>query len=283
MTNEEQVENQARGGWLPERFQARHLEIIKTQYKETYESNRKDIWDRLITLDTNLTILEELNGSIVLRPSYPLMMASRELDYVFRQMAWAVYGESIILISTLLYDDDKTSLEVERFKTFITDKWIKPEYKATFQKECHIFHKLSEKTKELGNKIRLYRNTYYAHRNCDPEKVNKVKLVGIPKLREAFKIAEAFFDCCTLWVPEAIYLSDVAQKGIGELSDTLVKTGFFVNQVERLNGWHRMTTEELRHLNELRSKYGLPAIFPSDLKLGIIDPDVKGASGQTLA
>jgi len=271
MTEEESRELDARGGvFLPARFQDECLEIIKPECKDKYEHARSDIWNRLITLDTNLKILENLVESLVLNcVDGCLVMSSDEAHYVLSRMAWAVYGESIMLIATLLYDDGKNSLEIDRFRKSIIDEWIKREFKGRFQEECKVFDKHAKRKNELAPKIVDYRNTYYAHRNSDPKKVEKVRLVGLPKLREAFKIASALFDCCTLWCGSHMYLSEDAEKGIGEISDCLVKDGLYVNQVERLKGWTRMTTEELGRLNGIRSKYGLLSVSPDELKDGI--------------
>ena len=96
-----------------------------------------------------------------------------------------------------------------------------------------------------------------------------LRLVGLPKLREAFNIASALFGCCTLWHGQHVYLSEDAAKGITEISDSLIKDGLYINQVEIMKGWTRMSAKELDRLNDLRSKYGLSKISPDELKGGL--------------
>jgi hypothetical protein len=271
MTREEWRELEAHGGgFLPARFQDQTIQVIKTEHLEAYEHARMDIWNRLINLDTNLKILESVDESLVLKDvDRCIVMTSRESRYVFRRMVWAVYGESVMLIATLLYDDDKNSLEIDRFRKSITTDWILPQFKGRFQEECKVFDKHTKRRNELGHKINRYRNTYYAHRNCDATKVKSVKLVGLPQLREAFGIASELFGCCTLWSGLHMYLSEDTETGIGEICDALVKDGLYVNQVKRLGGWVRMTAEQLRELNERRAKLGLTSVSPDELKDGI--------------
>jgi len=272
MTNSnEQAEFEKRDdGILPARFQDEYLEVIKPELKVAYEYARIDILNRLIALDSNLTILEALNGSSLLgKIDNCLVMSSEQSHFVFHQMALALYGESIILISALLYDKDRTSLGIDRFRTSITNNWIKANYQACFQNEFKVFDKNIARKIELVHKINDYRNNYYAHRNADPKKIEKVKLAGISELREAFNIANSFFSCCTLWCGSYGFLTKDVEVGIGEISDCLIKGGFYVNQVQRLDGCRSMTAEELNRLNESRGKFGLSCITADDLKDGL--------------
>jgi len=237
-------------------------QVLKPEYLQEYTTAHRDIWHRLIQVNTSIQILEII-------AFYPLSKLFPPAEAIFLEMLyWNFNYTCIVMLYALL--DDPEGLTLHQFKNSLVKNWLPEKEQQSFctkLKNCRF----SAKCKQLKSRLQKIRHKVIAHR--DLKIVNgslKIPGLSIADLRKLYNETESLFSACsfhaeygtTLYVPGTVGGKPV-QKDIEYIMDLLVKHSFWLNQPERRGQFWQAekqykSPERIEELNKWRKKFGLP-------------------------
>jgi len=245
-------------------------EIIIPKYFEDYKDGMGFFYGELITLNTNIFIINKIR-------KFPFDLFCTPDDYTFFSMVINNFFEySIIIISRLFKDTGRDCFTLPKFKNKIISIYIKPKYKSAFIKRIKEvnFKKL---TADILNRIHDLRKKRIAH-NLE-EFIKDTKNIGRINFDELEKLCDCsnkLFDNLSfgighMMVPisysdKVIHPKDIDPRpDIEKILDSIAKESYFLNMPELDKYWieygkKRMTERELKILNEYREKIRLPKV-----------------------
>jgi hypothetical protein len=239
-------------------------DVLKPEFVQAYEVLHKDIWGRLIHVNTNLTILEKIQN-------FPFHHIYSPQGNIFWTMVyWNFLYISIAFLHTLTTEQgDQHTLT--RFRNRILNDWINDAYRAEYQ-ECLKNAKLDRCLDPIRTKIDKMRNKVIAHRILDKSQlcVSRVEGVKIAELRQVYEDIEKLFRACSFGVQyiNNFYVGGTiggkpVKEDIDELLDLILQNSYWLNEPERdKDFWpairEKMSREDVAELNEFRKKLGMP-------------------------
>jgi hypothetical protein len=240
-------------------------DVLKLEFVQVYQNLHKDIWGRLIHVNTNLTILEKIQN-------FPFHHIYSPQGNIFWTMVyWNFLYISIIFLHTLTTDEGDQKHTLRGFANKIRTDWISDSYKSEYQK--HLKNaKLDRRLEPIRTKIKKMRDKVIAHRFLDSDgaRVIDVKGVKLTEIRQAYEDIEKLFRVCSFGVQ---YISNFyiggtiggkpVKEDIDELLELILKNSYWLNEPEREKDFwptirERMSGEDIAELNEFRKKFGMP-------------------------
>jgi len=240
-------------------------DVLKPEFVQAYEKLHKDIWGRLIHVNTSLTILEKI-GNFPFHHIY-----SPQANIFWTMVRWNFLYISIVFLHSLTTDEGKEKHTLTKFANRILTNWIKdahkPEYQSLLKKA-----KLDKRIEPIRTKIKRMRDRVIAHRFLDSGSVCVVDVKGVTlaEVCQAYEDLEKLFRACSFG---AQYISNFyiggtvggkpVKEDIDELLELILRNSYWLNEPERNKDFwpairERMPKEDIAELNEFRKKLGMP-------------------------
>lgn len=236
-------------------------DIFDSEYLQKYKEDHKDIYDRLIRLDTSIIILEKIAKFLFYPILYPHEMSFWHMVY------WNFRDMSIIIICGLVTDKGKDTHTLTKFKNEIL-KNIKPEFKKSYQNKIRIA-KFNDEFKKTSNKARDIRDKFIAHRlfkKNSNELTDDVGGMANSDLRKLFDKLNILFQTCSFGAGYGTRLGDFIDTTIGgkptqshldDIFDLIMK--YYFNEVDKNpNILMKLPEVVFESLNNYRKKFGMP-------------------------
>jgi len=240
-------------------------DVLKPEYLQAYQALHKDIWGRLIHVNTNLTILEIIQN-------YPFHHLYAPHDNIFWTMVyWNFLYISINFLHTLTSDQGDEKHTLTRFSRRILNDWINNSHKSEYQK-CLKNANLDKNLSPIRAKISQMRHIVIAHRLLDNARAHVMDVEGVTlaEARQAYEDVQKLFRATTFGTEYVanFYIGGTVggkpvKKDIEELLDLIVKDSCWLNEPERRAPfWQDIrpyrSAEDIAELNKWRAKFNLP-------------------------
>jgi len=238
-------------------------ELLKPEHVEEYKLWHKDIWDRLIQINTSIMILESIQ-------KYPIDNLFFPPENIFlERVYWNFTYTCVVMLHGLISDQSSNSVVTLRhFKNHLISTWLKDSEKASFQEGLKQ-NRFSDNFKLLEEKSKNMRHKVIAHRDrktiCE-----SIPGLSISELRSFFNETEVMFRFCTFGgdyhnslYPPSSHKGKPEQKDIDYLMELLIKNSPWFNSPEiQAPYWsgirEHKSKEFLEELNRWRRKFGFP-------------------------
>ncbi len=242
-------------------------DVLEPEHVEAYEILHKDIWGRLIRVNTNITILEKIE-------KFPFHHFYAPQENIFWAMVyWNLLYISILFLHSLTTDQGDKKHTLTRFANRILTAWIKHAHKSEYQK-CLRNAKLDKNTNTIRSKIAEMRNKVIAHRLLDSDGACLMDVEGVTlaELRQAYEDVEKLFRACSFGTQYICNLyiggtvgGKLVEKDIDKLLDLIARDSYWLNEPERKKDFwaairKNMSEEDITELNEFRKKFGMPPV-----------------------
>lgn len=240
-------------------------DVLKPVHFEAYEILHKDIWNRLIHVNTNLTILEKIQN-------FPFHHIYAPQENIFWTMVrWNFLYISIVFLHSLTTDQGDRKHTLTRFANRILNDWIKETYKPSYQQRLRNA-KLDKNLSINREKIQRLRHKVIAHRflDIDGTRLMCVEGVTLAEVCQTYKDVEKLFCACSfgtqyicnLYIGGTIGGKQV-KKDIDKLLDLIIKDSYWLNEPERHKDFwpairQHKNPKDIEELNLWRRKFSLP-------------------------
>jgi hypothetical protein len=235
---------------------------------EQYQCLHIDLWMRINRVNETIFTLEQLEQF-----PFDSIYAPNHMEF-WNLVADNFGAMSIVLLHALLKDSGKDAHTLNKFRNIIAGwQWAD-------QTMCnHFCETLRERifdsqVNEFSEKISTIRHNSIAHRLVDevsgfPTEHTRIKL---HEVKEVFEAAHALFGALSFGTTYATLSGDLMPSTINGkptrtcldgVLDAVLRDSSFVNQPERRQQWWQVereyiSEEQLKAMNELRSRVGLP-------------------------
>lgn len=242
-------------------------DVLKPEHVEAYETLHKDIWGRLIHVNTNLTILEKIQN-------FPFHHIYAPQENIFWTMVrWNFLYISIAFLHSLTTDQGDKKHTLTRFANRILTDWIKHTYKSAYQQRLKNA-KLHKNLSTNCTKIKQMRHNVIAHRLLDSDGARLMDVEGITlaEVRQAYEDVKKLFRACSFGTQYIcnLYIGGTiggkpVKEDIDNLLDLIAKDSYLLNEPERKKDFwaairKNMSEEDITELNEFRKKFGMPPV-----------------------
>jgi len=244
-------------------------DVLKKEFFEQYKELYEDIWQRLTHVGTTIIILERIESF----PFWDRFYSPQ--DNIFWTMVYTNFMYvAIILLHGLTKDNVSDTHTLVNFKNKILANLNEESMKAEYQKKLKTA-KLDTSLNDIHDKITEMRHKIIAHRLFDKNDKNKlqsVKRVTLPEIRQVYNDIEKLFRVCsfgsrylTTYYIEGTCGGKPIEKDIDHLLDLIVKDSYWLNEPERRPlDWEALkktkSSEEILELNQWRKKFGMPEV-----------------------
>jgi hypothetical protein len=243
-------------------------DAIADEWFEIYERQKDVLYKQLISLNTNLFILEKIE-------SFPFhLFAPIYDDRVFWRITTnALVEASIMIIWRIVADKDSNKLTLRAFKNQVFQN-LKDRIKPTLGvalKQVNFEYRMAA----LERKVISVRHGYIAHLDSqsnlspDPNELAAISLT-LQDLKTILEIARNLFDVLcfnsyhSLWLwgyPESF--REKQQTDIDQLLDYVARSSDLLNLPEKDPSFWKaqlqeLSSNDLNTLNQYRRKFGLP-------------------------
>lgn len=242
-------------------------EVFVNDFLPTYTQLHQDIWDRLISVDANLQILETIGR-------FPLHHLYAPQSNIFWTMVfWNFVHMSVILLHSLVSDKTKNAHTLPKFRNIVLNHLRTDSLIFAYRKRLKQI-KLDKQLVPIRNKIIRMRNEVVAHRFLDTQghlkAPHNIKGVSISELRKVFEDTKRLFETCcfgseyfTTLYPPNVPGYKPTEKDIEEILCLIVKNSSWLSQPERhAPSWQHIKPhkpiKDIEELNEWRTKFNLP-------------------------
>jgi hypothetical protein len=160
-------------------------EVLKPEHLQEYTTFHKDLYGRLIHLNTSIQILEIIS-------TYPLDKLFAPSEAVFLEMLyWNFTYTCIVMLNALL--NDPKGLTILRLKNNLAKSWIPKHEKKSFNTRLRNA-RFSDKFRVLKKRLSDIRHKIIAHRDLQfADGSLKIAGLAIPDLRKLYNETEALF------------------------------------------------------------------------------------------
>jgi len=253
----------------PELAKTQPEELFQVSFVERYKSLHSDLWWRVIRVHGTLFTLEQL-----FQFPFDFIYGPYEMEF------WWLVTENFVDISVLLLHGlaSDTGNDVHGLRSFqdeiVTAEWLRSDKLELFKQTLRE-RKFSEGVESIAGRVKQIRHTRIAHRLKDKQSgLPKEGLPGVSleELWVLFDEVHSLFGALSFGSGYLTLAGDLTPSTVGgeptrtcldDVLDAVLRNSFFVNEPERkAKGWaerrkHRKP-EELRILNDLRNRIGLP-------------------------
>lgn len=246
---------------------AKPEDVIKKEWLNSYTNFHKDIYHRLVHINTSIRIFDTIRQY----PLYPLYGPNQGIFW--HMVYWNFLYSSIVLLHGLVNDEGPDVLTISRFKNLLQQKGLIDDstIKDLFKKRVKEAE-FSAKNDDICKKIEAMRHTVIAHRLFDEENgcISSVPGVAFEEISKVCQAIEKLFAVCSFGV-ECItnfYLPTMTDphppaEDVKDILDLLIKNSCWLNHPEHrgdfwLSERQQRSTSELEELNLWRQKFGLP-------------------------
>lgn len=248
-------------------------EIILSEYLKNYEDAMKFFYSELVTLNTNIFIINKVR-------EFPFdLMCTPDNCTFFYMVINNFFEYCVIIMSRLLKDTGSDSFTLPIFKNRIINEYIKPDFKIAFKNRIKNI-KFYELTNDVLNRIQDLRNKRIAHTLEDYIKdttnIGRINFDELEKLKDRTNLLfeNLSFRIKHIMVPVPYYDKVQHPKGsdprpdIEKILDSIAKESAFLTMPERYDKWptvwierkKRMTQREIDVFNKYREKLKFPKL-----------------------
>ena len=249
----------------------RPKDVLKPEFREAYHKRHKDLYDRLVHVDTSLQILETITGY-----GFPLSRIYGPHGY-FWYWVWRNFLYTCtVMLHALTSDQSKDALTLPRFKNLICGVWTLPARQQDLANHLKSsnFH---EEIVTVAPKIKNMRDKVIAHREFDPTTHTPPVIPGVSlqELRSCFAAVNSLFQLLSFETVchTSLYTPDIegkppVKKDIETILDLIIKESGWLNKPETDPlVWpcraRNMSHQELQEFNDWRKKFDLPPTDPA--------------------
>lgn len=253
----------------PELCKRKPEELFKPEFVERYKFLHNDLWLRFIQLHGTIYTLEQLEH-------FPFDYLYSPSDMEFWHLAKLNFFEmAIVILHSLINDQGNDSHTIPKFKNEIAKRpWLDESMCKLFRQTIKAL-KFNLSVSEISGRIKDVRDYYIVHRLVDNQSgYLKVKLKGVKlqEIRELFDASHSLFGALSFGGAYETLAGDQSPGMVGgkptrtcldKILDTVIRDSYFVNEPELKQLWwtdirKRKAPEELKVLDELRKRVGLP-------------------------
>jgi hypothetical protein len=245
-------------------------QLFEPIFVERYKRLHEDLWRRMINLNGTLSTLEQLADF-----PFGYVYGPGEMEF-WRLVAINFFNSTIVLLHALVKDRGSDVHTLPAFCKQITEgPWISEEMKKLFEQTFQE-RQFDATVESIAHRVRLIRHHRIAHRLIDKTSAGPKEVladVSLSELRQLYSAAEKLFAALSFGSHCITLAGDLIPTTIGGqptrtcldgVLDAIVRADNLVNEPERrgeLWAYHRnfIPAEELRVMNELRKRIGLPA------------------------
>ncbi len=242
-------------------------DVLKPEFVKTYKELHKDIWYRLIRVNTSLTILEKIHNF----PFHPIY--SPQDNIFWAMVSWNFFDISILFMNQLTSDgSDEHTINGFRNR-ILNEDWLKNGVKEEYRKLLRNI-KLDKRLEPIQEKIKEIRKNVIAHRLLDSNRasVTNVKNVTLDELHQLSEGIKKLFRSISFVVEydSNFYTGGTiggkpVKEDIDELLDLILKHSYWLNEPEQMKDFwpdrrRSRSQEEISELNEFRKKFGMPEV-----------------------
>jgi hypothetical protein len=244
-------------------------ELFQPEFAERYTRLHEDLWGRIVHLHGTIHTLEQMEHF-----PFDRLYGPNHMEF-WRLVARNFVEMAIVLLHGLVNDQEPAAHTIRRFKNEIArGPWLDQRLRDLLMQTLRgrKFDRHAERVAERVERIRHHR---IAHRLIDKQTgYLKEQLAGVSleELRALFNAAHSLFGALSFGSAYVTLAGDLmpgtvrgepARTCLDEVLDAVIRDSHFVNQPERDRRWwatHRehMPAEELKTVNELRKRVGLP-------------------------
>ena len=242
--------------------------LFQPKFAERYIHLHNDLWQRLVRLHGTIHTLEQLKHVPF---NYLYCVDNMEFWYLAK---YNFFGMAIVSLHSLVNDQASDSHTIPKFKNEIaTGPWLDQGMRDLFRQTLRE-RKFNGHVRSIAERVGDVRHNL-VHRLIDTQ-------TGYPKediaeeilrdLRELLDATHAMFGALSFGSAYATLAGDLIPGTIGgiptrtcldEVLDAVIRNSYFVNEPELKQLWwadlrKRKAPEELKILNELRKRVGLP-------------------------
>jgi|GEM_PF-1803722 hypothetical protein len=244
-------------------------DLFQSEFAERYNRLHNDIWLRFIQLHGTIYTLEQLQH-------FPFAYLYCPGDMEFWHLVKLNFFEmAIVSLHSLVNDQGTDSHTIPKFKNEISaGPWLDQGMLDLFNQTLKE-RKFDRNIKEIADRIKEVRHNYIAHRLVDKQTGSPKKnlsSVSLRELRELFDAAHSLFGALSFGSAYDTLAGDLSPGTVGgkptrtcldEVLDAVIRESYFVKEPELKRLWwsdfrKRKAPEELKILNELRQRVGLP-------------------------
>jgi len=253
----------------PELSECKPEELFSTGFAAQYRFLHKDIWERIVRLNGTILSLETLR-------EFPFHLVYAPGNMEFWRLVFSNFYEVTCLnLHGLSGDAGNDVHSIPSFKkTIVSAQWIDPRAKELLL-ETLKERRFDSDVRAVAGRVTALRNNRIAHRLIDKEnggfKGDKVG-VTLKELRALFNAVHAQFGAVSFGSAYVTLAGDMmpgrvqgkpARSCLDGVLDSVLRGSGIVNQPERHGQWWSdlrkcRSPEELRVMNELRQRVGLP-------------------------
>ncbi|MCH8146830.1 MAG: hypothetical protein IH987_02415 [Planctomycetes bacterium] len=245
-------------------------DLFSPEFAACYIELHQDLYQRIIHLHESILTLDRLG-------EFPFDSLYGHIVGEFWRLAWANFSEMAILLMHGLVTDhtrEANTLPRLRNKIAIASNWRDDSLREVFRDSVRI-RKFDKTEKEVQERITRLRNERIAHRLVDwRTRSPKQPMPGVTlkELRKVFDKMHDLFGALSFGSSYVTLMGDYVPGTVGskptrtsldDVLDAVARDSDFVNQPERRGQWwpidrEHMAPEELRTMNELGKRVGLP-------------------------
>ncbi len=244
-------------------------ELFETEFAERYDRLHIDLWQRILRLHGTIRTLEQL--------------ADFPFDHLYgpnHMEFWQLVGQNfvemaIVLLHSLVHDRGQDTHTILKFKDEIaTATWRDPGMRELLLQTLRD-RRFDSNVESVGTRIKKIRDHRIAHRLIDRQTghlKDQLDAVTLRDLRNLFDAAHSLFGALSFGSGYVTLAGDLVprttagiptQTCLDKILDAVIRDSYFANTPERRAQWwpaerEHMNPEELRIMNDLRQRIGLP-------------------------
>jgi hypothetical protein len=244
-------------------------ELFQEPFVERYKNLHSNLWWRVIRVHGTLFTI----GQLIEFP-FDCIYAPTEMEF-WRLVIWNFVDASILLLHGLAIDTGRKVHSLQSFRNeIIKAAWLRSDKLERFKQTLRE-RKFSETVKSIAERVNQVRDSHIAHRLMDKQSglaEEGLADVSIEELWDLFDAVHSLFGALSFGAAYITLVGDLTPSTVGGeptrtcldgVLDAVLRDNYLVNEPERkpklwpIYRKHR-NPEELRVLNELRNRIGLP-------------------------
>lgn len=253
----------------PELSERKPEELFDAEFADGYTRLHRDLWEGMLRVHGNILSLEELREF-----RFDYIYGPNEMEF-WHLVVSNFVDMSCVLLHGLVSDEGSDVHSLTHFKNKIAAaKWKDPRLHELFLRTLRE-RKFDSNVTSVAKRIADIRNKRLAHRLVDRNTAIVKQLLGtvsLPELRQLYNSAHKLFGALSFGAAYETLAGDLAPSTVGgrptrtclgTVLDAVARDSDFVNEPERRGPWwsrDRRSDDELRSMNELRLRVGLPAV-----------------------
>lgn len=251
----------------PELSRLQPTELFSPDLAQQYSELHQDLWWRVTRLHGTILSLKELQGF-----PFSYLYAPQGMEF-WHLVAENFFEMACLILHGLVGDKGRDVLTLPALKDrlFNSNGWHSVELRELFRRTIRQ-SPFDKATKAVRDRIETLRNSKIAHRLYDSESgciLNDPTRVSLDEIQQLFRATHSLFAALSFGSAFATLPGDFAptraagESCLQQVLNAVLRDSYFVNQPKHRGQWwpsdrEHMAEEELRVLNEMRKRVGLP-------------------------